>query len=450
MATTEHPKRLIAIAVLPEWSSYNASFMLAHALTENGFAVLYIGTQNFMAHVAAQGFDFVPLSIPESSDSPINSGGPLSRWRQRRAALQAILDRHHDILRQLEDIIRERSPALLLMDPIVSSSYSAPFLKCGIPIISLNHTLASTFSTKYPPVFCGTIPKAGASKLQQVRFVWDWIACIGWRWLRLHLRIEYILTLLFFGLIHAWLNRPEALIKRFGGRLRFGEFGYRLVAPEFVTAPKEFDFVEVSEATNRFYIGSCVAEARRDEPLEIADLSDTKPLLYCSLGTYNKAYLHAKRLFKVVIAALTELPDWHAIIQVGDAAPIDEFGQVRQGIHVVKVVPQLQVLQHADVFITHGGFSSVRESIYFGVPMLVLPCWLDQPGNAARVVRHGLGLRADIATVSPNEVRESIIELAKPDRRAKVAILQQVFIRQKCCASVIPQIETYLHLRRPF
>ncbi|MFL8673036.1 glycosyltransferase [Clostridioides sp. GD02404] len=33
--------------------------------------------------------------------------------------------------------------------------------------------------------------------------------------------------------------------------------------------------------------------------------------------------------------------------------------------------PQLEILEKADVFITHGDLNSVMESLYFGVPMVV-------------------------------------------------------------------------------
>ncbi len=439
-------KRLVIIAVLPERGAYNASFMLAHALIATGFTVLYVGTADFRQHVTAQGFEFLSLRINDNTPAAATSHGPISRWQRKRASLRAEFERNQDILQQVEVIIRERSPALLLMDPIISSIYSAPFLKYGVPIMSLNTTLASTFSTRYPPVFASTIPENKTSLVQRVRFTRDWIACIWQRWLRS--KADHLPELFFYGMLDVWRNRPRALIRKFGGRLRFGEYGYRLVAPELVMAPREFDFVQLSQTGARFYMGSCVAEARQDDPLPIAELTDDGPLLYCSLGTYSKAYPHAEKLFRATIEAISALPGWRAVIQVGNVAPVESFGPVRDGIIITRTVPQLKILECATVFITHGGFSSVRESIYFGVPMLVLPCWLDQPGNAARVVYHGAGLRADIQKVSTDEIRHAITELTQNGYREKVACLRTIFLQQKSCASVIPQIEAHLSRRR--
>ena len=36
-------------------------------------------------------------------------------------------------------------------------------------------------------------------------------------------------------------------------------------------------------------------------------------------------------------------------------------------------VPQLDILQRVDVFITHGGMNSTHEGLVYGVPEIVIP-----------------------------------------------------------------------------
>lgn len=50
-------------------------------------------------------------------------------------------------------------------------------------------------------------------------------------------------------------------------------------------------------------------------------------------------------------------------------------------------VPQLDILQHTDLFITRGGMNSSSENLYFGVPMLVIPVMGGQPIVAQRINR---------------------------------------------------------------
>ncbi|KAF8008985.1 hypothetical protein BT93_J0081 [Corymbia citriodora subsp. variegata] len=58
--------------------------------------------------------------------------------------------------------------------------------------------------------------------------------------------------------------------------------------------------------------------------------------------------------------------------------------------------PQAAILQHSSVggFVSHCGWSSVLESIRFGVPIIAMPMHLDQPVNARLVEEVGVGVEA--------------------------------------------------------
>jgi len=43
--------------------------------------------------------------------------------------------------------------------------------------------------------------------------------------------------------------------------------------------------------------------------------------------------------------------------------------------------------------ITHGGHGTVMKALIAGVPLVVVPLGRDQPGNAARVIHVGAGVR---------------------------------------------------------
>uniref|UniRef100_R7W5X1 Uncharacterized protein n=1 Tax=Aegilops tauschii TaxID=37682 RepID=R7W5X1_AEGTA len=64
---------------------------------------------------------------------------------------------------------------------------------------------------------------------------------------------------------------------------------------------------------------------------------------------------------------------------------------------VVRWSPQLDVLAHRAVgcFVTHCGWNSTLEALGFGVPMVALPLWTDQPINARLIEEAwGAGVRA--------------------------------------------------------
>jgi UDP:flavonoid glycosyltransferase YjiC (YdhE family) len=82
-------------------------------------------------------------------------------------------------------------------------------------------------------------------------------------------------------------------------------------------------------------------------------------------------------------------------------------------VHIFDSVPQLEVLKHSDVFISHGGLNSIKEAVYADVPMLLYPLHdeLDPKGNAARVSYHGLGKIGNAASETMESMRIKIKEL---------------------------------------
>jgi UDP:flavonoid glycosyltransferase YjiC (YdhE family) len=98
------------------------------------------------------------------------------------------------------------------------------------------------------------------------------------------------------------------------------------------------------------------------------------------------------------------------VVAIGSALKSESFNCPENAL-LVPYVPQIELLMQCAAMVGHGGFSSVKEAIFMGVPMLLIPLAYDEPGNAARVVYHGLGLRLDRGQVSPDTLGNSIDRL---------------------------------------
>jgi zeaxanthin glucosyltransferase len=237
---------------------------------------------------------------------------------------------------------------------------------------------------------------------------------------------------------------PKSLVKHNGGELCLGEYGLRLKVPELVLAPRDIDFFQVTRQAHRYYVGSCVDIERHDAPFDWGPIDKGRGFVYCSLGTYNQFYADAVRLFRSVIEGLRNEPHAQAILQVGSPDLIRELGPQPERIRVVERAPQLEILRHANLFITHGGIGAVREGLFFGVPMIVFPCWLDQPGNAARLAHHGLAVRGNIRTVDAESLRLLTHQASSAKIRRALEHMRETFKQQEDCMEGVQWIQSYL------
>ena len=112
-------------------------------------------------------------------------------------------------------------------------------------------------------------------------------------------------------------------------------------------------------------------------------------LIYISMGTVNNDLMP---IYQACISALANT-DYQVIMSVGNRISLSAFGETPKNIMIRPHVDQIAVLQKADVFVSHCGMNSVNESLYYGVPLVMLPQTAEQRGVAERVYQLGAGLK---------------------------------------------------------
>jgi len=132
------------------------------------------------------------------------------------------------------------------------------------------------------------------------------------------------------------------------------------------------------------------------------------PLLYISLGTmYNNQVEFYNTCFKAF-----NNTGWHVILSLGDKLDSDSLQSIPENFVTASYVPQLEVLPQTDVFLSHGGMNSTMESLYFGVPMVIIPHTNEQKMTAKRVEELGLGIALDeSAAVTAEVLREAVAQV---------------------------------------
>lgn len=110
------------------------------------------------------------------------------------------------------------------------------------------------------------------------------------------------------------------------------------------------------------------------------------PLVYLSFGTVAGA-----DRYRAAIEALAALPIRLAV-GLGDTTDPAALGALPPHVRVQRWMPQQQVMPHASAMVCHGGAGSVLTGLTWGVPMVILPIFGDQPANADRITALGAGI----------------------------------------------------------
>lgn len=212
-----------------------------------------------------------------------------------------------------------------------------------------------------------------------------------------------------------------------------------------ILCPREFEFPENATKQNHYYVEASIDLQRRETDFPWRLLQPDKRLAYCSLGTESRRYDFSRKFLQTVVQAMAEKPDWQLVLATGTHLQIADFEPVPANVLIVSHAPQLAILERASLMITHGGLGTVKECIYFGVPMIVFAMGRDQPDNAARVVYHHLGLSGTMQKTSVEQISRLIDRIdATPAFRVNAANMKQAFRQRESSGEAVRLIESYL------
>lgn len=433
----------LIIVIMEGTSAKNASFGLSKALAERGHRIIYLAPEHDREHVERQGFGFYTIRFPYVPD--VNQPGdtvmnPVSWVNKKALGVRRVVNDRVYFYHYAEKWLKQTRPDLVLLDNKLVR-LAAPFMARKIPVINVNPNLSGFGFEGKPPVFSDLLPAKGTDVIARLKISMSWKKIIFAQLVR-----EIQERLLFSLVLRTVKYQTTATqIRKMGVGLHRSEYGFRMTGPEIVMGPEVLDFPNRGNSAQRCYAGICVNESRKDAPFETALLNQSKPFLYCSLGTHSTNYKYTERLYRSLIDAMKQLTGYHLLLQAEGFEKQQYPGDIPENVSIFQSVPQLLLLKKAKLFITHGGFSSVREAVFYGVPMIVFPGWHDQPGNAARVRYHELGLQGNMKTVTTGKLVAMITYVLNNERiLASVQKLQKLSQEKNEFQSAIKFIESFL------
>ena len=170
------------------------------------------------------------------------------------------------------------------------------------------------------------------------------------------------------------------------------------------------------------YIGPAFRDenTNNNERFEIDSefIQEDKTLIYVSLGTFP-ANIPGFSFYEIIIDVLGDT-EHNVLISVafGKAEELIARG-LPKNIIVKSWVPQMRVLEHSKLFISHVGAGRLMEAMLNGVPIIAVPNFGDQPINAEMVERLNVG----------RQIKDKSVEGVK---KIVEEVLQDEEIRKGC------------------
>jgi len=344
--------------------------------------------------VEAQGFRSLPWFPDIYGSGAAERENGLPAW-QRRRTLTARFERMAAILARGEGPIATLAglgPVFTIVD-VTQPLFAFALRRAGLPFAYVHTSLPQTRDGAVPPLRSAR-PYLPGSEGQR-RANRDWTRFMVKRALSAAVAAP-------LGICPSYALVPY-YAHRFGVAL--SELSLDTVympqlrsVPELVLCAAAFDYPR-PESDQRYEVES-IDLARREVAFDLSALPADRPLVYASLGSQLYAKQRGGAFLLRLMQAFAARPDLQLLVSLGKHLRRDELGELPPNVLAVQTAPQLAVLRRARAMVTHGGLGSLKECMYYGLPVLVCPLDVDQPGNAARVAHHGVGMRADIADTS--------------------------------------------------
>lgn len=190
--------------------------------------------------------------------------------------------------------------------------------------------------------------------------------------------------------------------------------------------PPEYGADELVLPNTRCYRHSSSERLRERLPRWMAELDTARPTVFAGFGTVVYDLPGADGFVRTVIEALGGI-DCSAVVAVGSGREPNAY-HAPPNVHLASFVPQPLMLESCDLFVTHGGLNSIKETLHVGVPMVGVPVLKDHRHNLVSCLRLGVACVVPAADVSVPMLRAAFEQvLGDPVYRRRARDIQRRF-----------------------
>lgn len=367
---------------IPAHGHTNPTLWVVRELVERGHDVIYYSFSDFKQKIVATGAIYREYSsIPDISDSADLVQQYARLYYELMYAASVIMES------VLKDTKKEK-PDLIVHDSL-AIWWSYVWSVLGIQTVSSVTTCLLSDMRMF-----------GLSNLLQ--------EFVSWRFSDLQYYIKA--NALYRRIVKTYSLKRSDLMSRF-----FNFWSFAIVYTSELFQPMRHLLGDVS----CFFVGPSLID-RNESYGSIGYSLLIGPVVYVSFGTILNDNIS---FYRACIDVLSDMV-WTVIISIGSNISVEDFWVVPANVIIKSYVDQLKVLQHTDVFITHGGMNSVQEWLYYGVPLVVYPLHLEQRIIAQQVEKTWCGVI--LRDMSIDSIKHSVLAMLSDNSyKRQTQIMQQ-------------------------
>ncbi len=364
---------------------------LALALRERGLEILFVGPEVFRALAERTGLDFAGLGDRESFEEALHDP---DLWHPVRSFSVVARRLIVPALRPVYEIIERNFEPGRTVVAAPATAFGARIAqeKLHVPLATVHLQPVMLRSAARPGCFgfpdvLGHLPRI----LRKAYFRFADRVLVD-RWLvgptnefRAELGLPAVRRL-----FDRWIHSPQLVVGLF---------------PEWYAPPPPDWPPNVSLTGFPLWDESEVRSASEDLKQFLA--AGEPPVVF----TAGSAMLQARRFFEVS-ATVCAASGQRALFltQFREQVP----AQLPAGVRQFEYIPFSEVLPRSAALVHHGGIGTTAQAIAAGIPQLIVPNTHDQPDNAVRVKRLGIGDYLLPGAYTPGRILEKLRGLLSP------------------------------------